>query len=568
MFDQRQAMYRGLLDPTSRVRSAAELETHLAVDLAPSDERFFAAVEIQQRLDRALSKGNRRFGRHAGPFSGHLTDVVRKTLLQEINRISWDLLGQARRGFEDLATAPVQFWVNTGNAGNPKRFEEFDFSDLPFLRFHGEALDAAKRLRLEHWRHQWDAMRLAYCLMEFESWEMVNGLDTERVQDGQVSPSARYEDAMRRRDALMAQTPLSAQREMKQFCDCMQIGSLYPYAIPIEVGLSTQSVDDLNFLADAYRRFGESILIPFELRLGGPNDAVEFAMDARLLYESAGVGFQVLSAWLKALGVLQGPRKCDICYRHASAVSRCSVHATKTHETAEARRGFRIRPRFQELLASYAAKRAVKRLIRDGLPWTDQASPDLLAAAARTGLTNSMQRRAAILGNQLRALILAMNAEMQENAELLFGAVLSIVAKLERLPPPASLQERRIRDQQLQEAKELLSIRGYFRAWCGPGRYSAETDLTMLGFDRDHPVVNRRPVTGSDVAWSMIRQRAWMEASAAFVSRTAPTAADVRRLLDEGLDKKAVAQRLGLALSTVYKILRRGDSPRRRQYLG
>lgn len=43
---------------------------------------------------------------------------------------------------------------------------------------------------------------------------------------------------------------------------------------------------------------------------------------------------------------------------------------------------------------------------------------------------------------------------------------------------------------------------------------------------------------------------------------------DVRRLLDEGLDKKAAAQCLRLALSTVYEMRRRGDSPRRRQYLG
>lgn len=217
---------------------------------------------------------------------------------------------------------------------------------------------------------------------------------------------------------------------------------------------------------------------------------------------------------------------------------------------------------------TYAAKRVVKRLIRDGLPWTDNAGPELLDAAARTGLASSMQRRAVILASQLRALLLSMNADMQLAAEKLFAAVLVTVKRLEQMPQPVSLQERRTRDQQCQEAKELLSIGGFFRAWCGPGRYSEGTDLGMLGFDRDHPIVVRQPVTGSDVAWSLVRQRAWSEASAAFVARTAPTAADVQKLLDEGLSKKAAAERLGLALSTVYKILKRGDAPRQRQYLG
>lgn len=549
------------------MRDAVVLETHLAVDLPPTDERVLATAEIQQRLETALSVGLRRRGGQAWR-SGLIPTVLQQTVIKEIDRIGVDLLLQARRGFEDLATSPAQFWVNTVNAGNPERFEQFDFSDLPFIRFHGEALDAAMHLRQHRWRHQRGAMRLAYLWMEIESLEEVEGIEGERAEREAVISSERLQLVRMRRDMLSADLPPDVQHEAKQFYDCMQVGGLYPYAMPIEVGASVLRVGDLNFLADAYRRFGESLLIPFDLRLGGSDEVVAFAMDARLRYESAGVGFQILSAWVKSLGILQGAPKCDVCYRHASAVSRCSVHATKTHETAEARLGFRIRPSYQDVLVSYAAKRSVKRLIREGLPWTEHADPELLRAAARTGLASAMQRRAIVLANQLRALVLSMNAEMQAAAERLFAEVLSAVARLDRMPPPVSLQERRIRDQQFQEAKELLSIRGYFRAWCGPGWYSANTSLRMLEFDRDHPVVLQHPVTGGDVAWSLVRQRAWLEATAAFVARTAPTAADVRRLLDEGLSKKAVAERLGLALSTVYKILRRGDASRRRQYLG
>lgn len=562
-------MLRHLEDPATRIRAAAVLETHLAVDLAPSDERVIASAAIHERLEKALAEAEcaQKRGGRAWP-SGSSPNAVQQTVMQEIDRISWELLVQARSGFEDLAASPVQFWVNIVNAGNPDRFEQFDFSDLPFIRFHGEALEAAIRLRQHQWRHQQNAMRLAHLWMEIEALELAEGLEAEVLEVRRGRPSERLRLAKRRRTALKADLPQEVQQDTRQFYDCMQIGSLYPYAMPIEVGGSVVRLQDLSFLADAYRRFGESLLIPFELRLGGRDDAVAFAMDARLRYESAGVGFQVLSAWVKSLGILQGSPKCDVCYRHASAVSRCSVHATKTHETAEARLGFRIRPSYQDVLVSYAAKRSVKRLIREGLPWTEHADPELMRAAARTGLASAMQRRAIVLANQLRALVLSMNAEMQATAAQLFAEVLSAVARLDRMPPPVSLQERRTRDEQFQEAKELLSIRGYFRAWCGPGWYSADTGLKMLEFDRDHPIVLRHPVTGSDVAWSLVRQRAWLEATAAFVARTAPTAADVRRLLDEGLSKKAVADRLGLALSTVYKILRRGDAPRRRQYLG
>lgn len=562
-------MFRELEDPATRIRAAAVLETHLAVDLALSDERVIASAVIHERLEDALAEaeGAQKRGGRARP-SGSSPSVLQETVIQEIDRISWELLAQARSGFEDLATSPAQYWVNTVNGGNPERFEQFDFSGLPFLRFYGEALDVAMRLRQHQWRHQRNAMRLAHLWMEIEALELAEGLEAEVLEVRRGRPSERLRLAKRRRTALKADLPQEVQREMRQFYDCMQIGSLYPYAMPIAVGASVVRLQDLNFLADAYRRFGESLLIPFELRLGGRDEAVAFAMDARLRYESAAVGFQVLSAWVKALGILQGSPKCNVCYRHASAVSRCSVHATKTHETAEARLGFRIRPHYQDLLVTYAAKRAVKRLIRDGLPWTDDAGPGLLDAAARTGLASSMQRRAVILASQLRALLLSMNADMQLAAEKLFAAVLVTVKRLEQMPQPVSLQERRTRDQQFQEAKELLSIWGFFRAWCGPGRYSEWTGLGMLGFDRDHPIVVRQPVTGSDVAWSLVRQRAWSEASATFVARTAPTAADVQRLLDEGLSKKAAAERLGLALSTVYKILKRGDTPRKRQYLG
>lgn len=63
----------------------------------------------------------------------------------------------------------------------------------------------------------------------------------------------------------------------------------------------------------------------------------------------------------------------------------------------------------------------------------------------------------------------------------------------------------------------------------------------------------------------MVSQRAWTEAEAAL---KAPDVDDIRGLLQqEDGHKELVAQHLGIALSTVYKVLRRGKKPRLRQYL-
>lgn len=493
---------------------------------------------------------------------------IRRNLLEEIDRISLELLHQAKNGFDAFARAPVQYWVNTANTGDLPNFEEFGFGDLPFLCSRGESLAAALRLRSFQPLHQWHALRLAHCRMDIDAYEMVGGEPLLDESDAIPSASEHYENTQRSRDELALMTPLPVQQAMAQFYDSREGDTFYPYAAPIALQSLDLQTAELNFVAEAFRRFGESLLITLDLRLDGRRNAVTSAEAAQLRHESSGVGFQILSAWLKSLGVLEPSHKCTICYRHTSAISRCSIHATKTHETAEARRGIRIRPYYQARLANYVSKRSFKRLVRYGLPWTDEAADELLSAATSSGLSASMQRRALVLANQLRDLLVAMNPEMQDVAERLFGALLRIASQLERLPHPASLQEQRARDRQRQEVKELLSIRGYFRAWCGSGRFSADADLTMLGFDRDHPVVTRRPISTQEVAWSFMCQRAWMDAAAEFIARTAPTAVDVEKLLDAGLDTKAISQRLGIARSTVYKILRRGSMPRRRQYLG
>ena len=90
----------------------------------------------------------------------------------------------------------------------------------------------------------------------------------------------------------------------------------------------------------------------------------------------------------------------------------------------------------------------------------------------------------------------------------------------------------------------------------------------MLGFDRDHPVVNGGALDSAQIPRVLIGQRAWAEALMEFKAVHSPTARDIEPLLRQGLTMQEVAEKLGIGFSTVYKILSRGRRQRGRQYLG
>lgn len=261
-------------------------------------------------------------------------------------------------------------------------------------------------------------------------------------------------------------------------------------------------------------------------------------------------------------------KHCSICYRYASAISRCSEHATKTHETRGARLGKKIRPKYLTRLRRYAKMPLIQTLVRSDLSWRTDVNSEMLAAVEKAKLGPVLQRQAIVLANQLRDLLIAMSEEMRASAEHLFGRILDIATLIEAQHPPVSLAEMRARENLRQQAKELLSIKEFSRAWCGIGRYSPEIDLRMLGYDRDHPVVAGRSVAPRDIPMLMLSQRAWTEAAEAFLASTAPSADDIELLLRQGHSKQSAAKQLGIALSTVYKILRRGTMLRRRHYFG
>ncbi|WP_213959578.1 hypothetical protein [Variovorax sp. dw_954] len=554
-------------EAASQLLSAVELETHLAIDVLPTDERALAARFVSERLHGCLTSAVETAQKKQKSGIAAAKAEIRKALVAEMNAISLKLIDQAKDGFEALASSPLQFLINTANTGEVPDIEAFAFEQFPFIRFHGEALHAALRLRAQPDRVQFEALRFAYHRWELEGVEMTDGLPSPPLPEAET-------DALRKQKAVKAlhdlgkqRLSLTVQEDLDVFYSCIELGSVHAYAVPIAIP-ATLSQDDLRFVAGAFGGLGRTLNVPFELRFAGSGRDLKNARAARLRYESAGVGFQILSAWMTALDVIDEVRHCSICYRHASAISRCSVHATKTQETKVARLGKKVRPSYQQKLLAYSRAAPIKKLFRTGLSWTGEVTDDMEVAASLTGLSFLARRRALVLAGQLRELRVVMNKDIQIAAAQLFGSILAVAVSIEEQPAPVGDWETRIRERERLALKELLSIKGFFKAWCGQGRYSPEVNLCMLGFDRDHPVAKGGALAGTVIPRTLIKQRAWSEAATEFKAANLPTVRDVNRILQRGGSKHAVASELGVGLSTVYKILKRGRTQRKRQYLG
>jgi len=558
---------KSVAEAASQLRSAIELETHLAIDVLPTDERALAANFVNERLHWCLASAVEAAQMKQKSGIATAKAEIRKALLTEMNAISLELITRARDGFDALASSPVQFLINTANTGQVPEIEAFDFDQFPFIRFHGEALRAALRLRTQPGRVQLEALRFAHARWELEGFEIADGLPDMQFPEA-VTEALQKQKAVRAlHDARKSRLSLTVQEDVDAFYSCIEFGGVHAYAVPISVP-TTLSQDDLRFVAGAFSGIGRTLNVPFELRFSGADRDLKKVHAARLLYESSGVGLQILSAWMTALDVIDEVRHCSICYRHASAISRCSVHATKTQETTVARLGKKIGPSYQQKLLAYSRVAPIKKLLRTGPTWTTEVADEMQAAANLTGLSFLSCRRAMVLANQLRELLAVMDNDIHIAAEQLFGSILAVAVSIEAQPAPVGDMEKRSRERQRLDLKELLSIKGFFKAWCGKGRYSEEVNLAMLGFDRDHPAARGRSIASEHVPRAILKQRVWQEASAEFSEKYMPTAHDINRLLRQGNSKPQVAWELGIALSTVYKILNRGNKARKRQILG
>lgn len=547
-----------------QVESAAEMETFIWVDALPQDPNWAVAAGVQSALRSCLSTATDLFS-GAGPATGRSS--IRKALLKEINGVSIQLLNQALTGYQILGSVQVDYLINMSNRGDEPDWNRFDFLDFPFINGHHEMLEAALRIRKESTRIQRLALKMARYKSELQAMDDSAGMN---IQDGlQISKK----DALEQAELLVSQAklrkvlPMTVITDVDAFYGYIAPGSVHPEALPIEIA-ETASSEDLRELSRSYRYFGDDLRIPFDLRITGKASRIEQAQAARVMYEGAGLGFKVLAAWVMAVDVINDRRQCSICYRHIGAIARCAVHATKTQETREARLGKRVRPIYEARLLGLSQEPLIRKRLGNSLSWSAVAEGELITLAKQAGLSASHLRKAVVLGSQLMQLSTVGNIEMYKRVKQLFTDILHMVRLIECLPEPVGDRQARDRDRQNECARELLSLKGFFRAWCGYGDYSSDVALKMLNFDRYHPVAHGSALDSQGVPMSLLSQRAWEESLLSFTTSTSPTTKDIRALLEKGASMMEVAKALGICLATVYNILNSDGKDKRRNFLG
>lgn len=547
-----------------QVESAAEMETFIWVDALPQHPNWAVAAGIQSDLRSCLYTATHLF---SGADSATGRSSLRKTMLKQINSASHQLLETALTGYQILGAVQVQYLINMGNRGNKPDWNPFDFLDFPFVNGHQEMLEAALRIRKESTRVQELALKMARCKSELQALDDSAGMD---IQDGlEISKKDAAEQAeiLKSQAKLSKVLPITVIADVDDFYGCIAPGSVHPEAIPIEIAEAARS-EDLRDLARIYRHFGDDLCIPFELRITGKASKIKQAKAARAMYEGAGLGFKVLSAWVMAVDVINDRRQCSICYRHIGAISRCALHATKIQETREARLGKKVRPVYEKQLSTLSRQHRIRMLLMNGLSWSTVNEGDLVSWARQAGLSAPHLEKATVLASQLIRLSPVWSIEMAEQVKQLLTDILHVVRQIECLPKPVGDLEARVRERQKECARELLSLKGFFRAWCGDGNYSAEVNLKMLGFDIYHPVALGSALDSQGVPKSLLSQRAWEESLLSFTKSISPTAKDIQALLVTGLSKSEAAKKLGICLATVYNTLNRGGKSKRRNFLG
>lgn len=550
-----------------QVESAAEMEATAWLYMPSNDRGWMLVSQIRESMRARLIRVTKADKYEDGVGFGEVRYAIRSELIDEINTAAIFLINTALSGFQDLCDAKVDFLMNTSNDPKAPEWGKAAFLEFPFINGHREVLDAALRIRSESAPTQMKALQLAHCIRELEdiayseSASLNEGLPLSKRLVAEKAKLMKVQQQLI--DALSSQVV----HAVNDFYRHIEIGSIHPCAIPIEISQTANS-DELRLAAEAFRRFGRAVRIPDYLSVEGKATPLRLAEAALARYHGAGLAFQTLAAWVMATDMIGERRQCSICYRHTSAIFRCVEHATKTQETREARLGKRVRPLYESQFAALAQVKQIKAVLTDSLWIPDSVNDEMRSAAERTGLSVPAKARAVYLAKQLRVVFPILNPEMAQRVEQLYGAILAKAWQAERQPPPIRADQRRFVERQRESVSELLSLKGFLRAWCGTGRFSPEVSLTMLGYDRDHPVAKGYAIDGAIVQRTLLEQRAWEESFAAFLSSAPPTAAEIEGLILAGHSKKLIATEMGISLATVYNTLNRGTRPTKRNFLG
>lgn len=549
-----------------RLVAAVEMERYVSANELLNTVHNPSLAKAYKSVSVRLLEISKQLVGSARSDSREVRHALKTGLIKEVNKISLLSIQMASTAFECLQRSPVSYFFNVSNDVDNPCWEEFDFDQFPFIKGHGEVLGAALEIRKEDPKQQLLSLRYLLCKEELVPIEDAMRSLKDRIDhaDGYAALQKEYAANQTLLVSLEAKIKESMRSAAEKFYGCIARGTIHPYAIPIGIK-SNATGDDLRVVGNAYRNFGPALSIPSPLKIEAERLAKTETLRAWANYDEAGHTFTALSAWVTALGLIESPRLCMICYRHAVAICRCADHATKKQETREGRLGKLIEPGYRKRLEFSIRSQDFRTLSKPRLSWSRVApSTEFATELSLIELGEASASRATVLANQLREIYPLLNHDMAANMAQLFKSVVKTARQIELLPAPSVGHEQR-RRRQLEAALEILSLKGFLRAWCADGAYSMDVPMQMLGFDRASGFAKKLAFDRFAMIHLLLSQRAWEDEEKVFMAKLV-TANDISSALRDGFDMKKIAAQYRIALSTAYKILKRGATPRKRNY--
>lgn len=509
--------------------------SHLEADVVLGPERRRSALAV--RMDREL---RHLFSAFALVGTRISAERARGAVIALLNAKCSSVLSRAMAAFKIGASAAVAYRADDFGAAQSADEELlFDFDQMPFIRFHGDALAAAKHVRTHAPTDQLKALNLAAVLADLRD-------------PAQAQPDVDWSVGL--------DTDLATNVEV--FVSAMELGAVRPYSIPISIS-TTFDASELILAAEAYGDLGLEMQLPIAASLEGPEADRQRARTAWTEYGECGLALRVLGGWIRALSLTHRKPTCAICYRHVATFSRCTEHATKTHETREARLGMKVRPSYLSLVRLLGRTALVKAALGANLVSNQSRSEAQIEAAALMVSEPQVRQRALALGAQLQLLQAVFNPVHLSLVTELFAALLSRADEVFALPAARSFADSAQAARRRERALEEVSLKGFFRAWFG---YASSTDSVQhYGFDARHPVMTG-PLDASFLPRQLLQQRAWEEAFDEYVKDAMPSHSAIERQLAGGLSYAEAAKMYGVSHQSLRATVRRGSERKRNRF--
>lgn len=492
----------------------------------------------------------------------HAMLALRKLVADQVNRATDVRLNLALSAFRTAMSANVIYVFGDSSSDDEDGNAVDDSSQLPFMRHHDDAIEAAIRLRNLQSNEQWAALNACEAIQA----EWLAGLNAGDRNPAEVEASrSRAESTLK---GWVSELPPGAFVQVEQFFYSMAFGGVEHDALPIRVA-DDLGVDELRRIAEAHWEFGSAMRFFDDVAIEGKPLERRKAQLAWTRYAAHGLCFKVLGAWLRSASIEEAQGTCAICYRHLATKTRCAEHSTATHETREGRLGRVVRPKYLAKVRELSVQPEVKSSLDAWIRPERLIRPEIRYAVEKgMKVKGSVLDRCMLLADQLNRLEHVFTAERQSDARTLFRQIVDVATEYatdrDSLVLSASTRDKRGQRAGLADrAIELLSLKGFFSAWFGSiPDLVLQTRVKAFGFDSRHPCV-RGPLVPNGLAAHLLRQRAWEEAFQEVWLRKNPTKEMVIKAKETAGSVRAAALALGISVAKLYKIKDGPDDPSR-----